>query len=223
MRRGQQSALLSRRNTDQWRHGGILNLIRPYIGYAGIDEYESIFRSNYHSLQTSLQKRFSAESLITVNYNWSKNLTDVPYDPNYTVLQDSRNLKAEYSNSRFDQRHVFNASFVHQESFFTQQHGLTGRLLGSWQLSGIVSAESGHLSPSISDGQDPGGLGLDTGTTGNIVFPDQVGDPNQGAAHTIPQWFNTAASLPAQPIRHFPEMRRRTPSLDRDARTGTYR
>jgi len=177
---------------------GILNLIRPYGGYAGIDEYESIFKSNYSSLQTSLQKHITADSLIIVNYTWSKNLTDVPFDPNYTVPQDSRNLKAEYSNARFDQRHVFNASFVYQVPFLSKQQGFTGHLLGGWELSGIVTAVSGHyLNPLISDGQDPGGIGLGTGTTGNVVFPNQVGDPNQGAPHKPTQWFNTSAFTPS--------------------------
>lgn len=177
---------------------GILNLIRPYPGYAGIDEYESIFSSNYNSLQASLQKHLTAASLISVNYTYSKNLTNVPNDPNYTVPQDSRNLTAEYSHSRFDQTHVFDANFVYDVPFFEQQIGLTGHLLGGWEVSGIVSASSGHyLSPSISDGQDPGGIGLGTGTTGNIVFPDRVSDPNHGAPHTIGEWFNTAAFAPS--------------------------
>jgi hypothetical protein len=172
----------------------ILNLIRPYKGYAGIDEYESSFSSNYNSLQASLQKHFNATSLVTINYTYSKNLTNVPNDPNYTIPQDSHNLTAEYSHSRFDQRHVFNASFVYDIPGFDKQEGLKGHTLGGWEVSGIVTASSGHwLSPGISDGQDPGGLGLGTGTTGNIVFPDVVGNPNRGAPHTAAEWFNTAA------------------------------
>lgn len=174
----------------------LINSLRPYIGYAGIDQYRSIFRSNYNSLQASLQKHLTADSLITINYTWSKNLTDVPYDPNYTAPQDTRNLAAEYSYSRFDQRHVFNADFVYHLPFFKAQQGLVGHTLGGWELSGIVTVNSGHwLNPSISDGSDPGGIGLGTGTVGNTAFPQQVGNPNQGAPHSAGQWFNTAAFL----------------------------
>ena len=176
----------------------LVNPLRPYIGYAGIDLYEPIFRSNYHSLQASLQKRFGPDSLITVNYTWSKNLTDVPYDPNYTVVQDSRNLQAEYSYARFDQRHVFNTDFVYQVPFFKEQHGLTGHALGGWEISGIVSVNSGHwLDPSTSDGLDPGGIGLGTGVDGNTVRPNQVGDPNLGAPKKPGQWFYSAAFVSA--------------------------
>jgi hypothetical protein len=172
----------------------LINGLRPYIGYAGIDEYEPIFISNYNSLQASIQKRFSADSLLTVNYTWSKNLSNVPYDPNYTVVQDTRNLAAEYSYARFDQRNVFNADFVYQLPFFKNQQGMTGRALGGWEFSGIIAASSGHwLDPSISDGQDPGGIGLNTGVDGNTVRPDQVGNPNKGVHRGSEQWFNTAA------------------------------
>ena len=178
----------------------LINSIRPYPGYAGIDVYEPIFKSNYQSLQASLQKHFSAESLISVNYTWSKNLTNVPYDPNYSVPQYTRNLASEYSYSRFDQRHVFNANFVYQSPFFKKQNGLTGHVLGGWELSGIVSAVSGHwLSPGISDGSDPAGIGLGTGLDGNTPRPDQVGDPNRGAPKSATQWFNTAAFLSSFP------------------------
>ncbi len=175
----------------------LINGLRPYVGYAGIDSYEPIFKSNYHSLQASLQKRFGSDSLVTLNYTWSKSLTDLPYDPNYTVVQDTRNLAAEYSYSRFDQRHVFNADFVYQLPFFTEQQGFAGRALGGWQLSGIVEVNSGHwLDPVLSDGQDPGGIGLNTGISGNTVRPDQVGNPNEGAQHNANQWFNTNAFAP---------------------------
>ena len=172
----------------------LINPLRPYVGYAGIDMYEPIFKSNYHSLQASLQKRFTSDSLITINYTWSKNLTDVPYDPNYTVVQDTRNLAAEYSYARFDQRHVFNADFVYQLPFFREQNGLTGHVLGGWQLSGIVAVNSGHwLDPSLTDGEDPAGIGLGTGIDGNTIRPNQVGNPNTRAPHSAEQWFNAAA------------------------------
>jgi hypothetical protein len=172
----------------------LLNPLRPYIGYAGIDMYRPIFKSNYHSLQASLQKRLGADSLITVNYTWSKNLTNLPFDPNYAVVQDTRNLAVEYSHARFDQRNVFNADFVYQLPFFKQQHGFEGRTLGGWELSGIVSVSSGHwLDPASTDGSDPGGVGLGTGLQASVSRPDQISDPNQGAPHKDSLWFNTAA------------------------------
>lgn len=189
---------------DVYTPGGInsgnenfVNPLRPYIGYSGIDMYLPIFISNYNSLQASLQKRFTADSLLTINYTWSKNLSNVPYDPNYTVPQYTADLKSEYGYARFDQRQVFNADFVYQLPFLKDQRGFVGHMLGGWQFSGIISVNSGHwMDPSESDGADPGGIGLNTGVVGNTVRPNQVGNPNAGAPHSglvNSTWFNTSA------------------------------
>lgn len=193
---------------DVYTAGGInsgnanfLNPLRPYIGYSGIDMYLPIFTSNYNSLQASMQKRFTGDSMLTVNYTWSKNLTNVPYDPNYTVPQYTANLKSEYSYARFDQRQVLTADFIYQLPFFRAQQGFAGRTLGGWQFSGIVSVNSGHwLDPSESDGSDPGGIGLNTGIAASTVRPNQVGNPNSGAprsGNVNSTWFNTAAFVTA--------------------------
>lgn len=172
----------------------LVNLVRPYKGYSGIDIFAPLFKSDYHSLQASLQKRFREGSLITVNYTWSKNLTSLPNDPNYTVIQNSHNLAAEYGYSRFDQRHIFNTNLVYQLPFFHTQQGFNGHMLGGWEISGIFTANSGHwLDPALSDGEDPAGLGLGTGSVGSLYRPNQVGNPNIGAPHKADQWFNSSA------------------------------
>jgi outer membrane receptor protein involved in Fe transport len=175
----------------------LLNLIRPFQGYGPIDIYEPIFSSNYNSLQSSLQKRFKAGSLVGVNYTWSKSLTNRPDQAggNLPVPQNTANLGAEYGPSRFDRRNVFNANWVYELPFFTEQHGLVGHALGGWEFSGIVQAQSGQWLSAIGNSSvDPGGLGVFTSATApNDPRPDQVGKPNSHAPHTIAQWYNTAA------------------------------
>ncbi len=141
---------------DVYTPGGInsgnenyANPLRPYIGYSGIDMYLPIFISNYNSLQASLQKRFTADSLLTINYTWSKNLSNVPCDPNYTVPQYTYDLKSEYSYARFDQRQVFNADFVYQLPFFKEQHGLAGPSAGRMAVFGDYCSELRALDGSV--------------------------------------------------------------------------
>lgn len=192
----------------------LVNSLRPFVGYAGIDQYAPIFSSNYHSLQTSLQKNFRNGSLIAVNYTWSKSLTNVPNDPNFSVTQDSRNLVSKYSYSRFDQRNVFTATFVYQLPFYQQHHGLVGHLLGGYEVAGIITADSGHwLNPLITDGNGPGGVGLDTGIFSSIVRPNVVGNPNQGQRHSAAERFNTSAFAPAPAGQVMPGTSRRNSIL----------
>lgn len=175
----------------------LLNIIRPYQGYGPIDVYESIYSSNYNSLQASLQKRFRAGSLVGINYTWSKSLTDRPDEPggNLPVPQNTYNLTSEYGPSRFDRRNVFNANFVYELPFFSQQQGLVGHTLGGWEFSGIIELQSGQwLSPIGNSSVDPGGLGVFTSATApHSTRPDQVANPNSQAPHTIAQWYNTTA------------------------------
>jgi outer membrane receptor protein involved in Fe transport len=185
----------------------LLNIIRPFQGYGPIDLYEPFFSSNYNSLQTSLQKRFGGGSLVGVNYTWAKSLTNRPDQPggNLPVPQNTYNLNAEYGPSRFDRRNVFNANWVYELPFFTKQEGLVGRTLGGWEFSGIVELQSGQWLTAIGNSSlDPGGLGVFTSATApNFPRPDQVGNPNKGAPHTVADWYNVSAfaDVPANEFR----------------------
>jgi hypothetical protein len=175
----------------------LLNIVRPYQGYGPIDIYEPIFSTNYNSLQTSVQKRFGGGSLVGINYTWAKSLTNRPDQPggNLPVPQNTYNLNAEYGPSRFDRRNVFNANWVYELPFFTAQRGFTGRALGGWEFSGIVQLQSGQWLTAVGNSsQDPGGLGVFTSATApNFPRPDQIGNPNRNAPHTVADWYNVAA------------------------------
>jgi hypothetical protein len=177
-----------------------LNQIRPFLGYDAIDLFEPVFTSNYNGLQAQLRKQFTANSTIVVNYTWSHAMGTATND--FRAPQDSRNISAEYGNLDYDRRHVFNASYVYHLPFYRNQQGFTGHVLGGWEVSGIVYLNSGsHVTPSLS--RDPAGLGVRDPNTFEGGRPDQIGDPNSNAPHTIDQWFNTDAfaAVPTGEIR----------------------
>ena len=169
-----------------------LNLVRPYVGYSAINLFTPAFTSNYNGLQAQLQKHFGSNSLIVVNYTWSKNLTTASND--FRAPQYTYNLDAEYGPADIDRRHVFTGSYVYYLPFFKRQQGLIGHALGGWELSGIGYLYSGlHSTATASSrNQDFGGLGLNSATFSG-ARPDIIGDPQQGAPNTIAEWFNTSA------------------------------
>jgi hypothetical protein len=194
----------------------LLNLVRPFQGYGPINESATFHNSNYHSLQASVQKRISANSLIAVNYTWSHALTDAGND--FSSPQDNGNLRAEYGPTDFDRRHIFNANFVYAFPWLKNQHGFAGHVLGGWEFSGIITYNSGlYLTPTGTfSGVDPAGLGLldPNANLDGLSFtvmqrPDQVGDPNSGTCsngypvHTAMCWFNDTAfaDVPAGQVR----------------------
>src|SRR5579885_2170710 len=169
----------------------MLNRIRPYLGYDATNELEPWFTSNYHGLQTSIQKRFKDGSLIEANYTFSKALTNAGSDRS-NPPQNVYDIPAEYGRAALDRRNIFNVDFVYMLPFFREQKGFTGHVLGGWQLVGLVLANSG-LPATARTSQDPAGLGLlDSGSSAG-ARPNQVGNPNKGAPHKLLSWFNTAA------------------------------
>src|SRR5262249_31608312 len=49
-----------------------VDFLRPYRGFGNISLIEPVASSNYHSLQTSLNRRFKDGLLLGVSYTWSK-------------------------------------------------------------------------------------------------------------------------------------------------------
>jgi outer membrane receptor protein involved in Fe transport len=177
----------------------LVDLVRPFPGYGPINESVTIFNSNYHALQVSMQKRFGAGSLISLNYTWSHALTNAGNDA--SSPQNNAALHAEYGPTDFDRRHIFTADFVYQLPWMKDQRGFVGHVLGGWEVSGIITFNSGlYLTPvGTNSSVDPAGLGLldPAAPTDNLNFasaarPDQTGDPNSHAPHTVDQWFNTS-------------------------------
>lgn len=170
----------------------LLNRIRPFAGYVGIDGIRSAFNANYNSLQLQVQKRLSGSSLLNFAYTWSHSLTDNQTDRS-TAPQNSRDIADEYGPSQQDRRHIFTANWVYDLPFFRSQQGFTGHVLGGWVFSGIFTAQTGTpQTVTTTANADPGGLGC-LGPSPCGIRPDQLSDPNSGAPQTLDEWFNTDA------------------------------
>jgi hypothetical protein len=166
-----------------------LNPIRPYRGYGPIDsQLESSF-SDYNSLQLSASKHLTNGSILSLNYTYSKALS------NANAPQDIYNPAAEYGLTANGRKNIVNANFVYHLPFFADQRGIGGRVLGGWELTGIVSYGSGAGLTAVAANVDPAGEGLLAGgsSENGTARPDQVANPNSNAPHTRVAWFNTAA------------------------------
>ena len=169
-----------------------LNAVRPFLGYDAINAFSSRFDSDYHALQVSVQKRFTGNSQIAANYTYSHGITNAQSD--FRTPQNTYNLAAERGESQLDRRHILTASYIYELPFYKGQQGLAGHVLGGWEVSGIVYANSG-LPLTVTGGTsiDPAGLGLLDPNSFAGRRPNQVSNPNSSAPHTFSQWFNTAA------------------------------
>ncbi len=84
---------------------------------------------------------------MNANYTWSKSIDDAS-DPGGTSFeanlpQDVRNLDAERALSSFDHRHRLVSSFVYEFPGEKKNSSWAKRLLAGWQMSGIISVQTG--------------------------------------------------------------------------------
>ena len=119
------------------------NLGQPYY----VDNSQSV---TYYGWQNSLRKRFAQSFSFDVNYTWSKALsngggdTGAYYDgENGSRNQEFFDLRADRGPTASDITHYFSADFVYQLPAFTGRRALVRNLLGSWQVTGIIGAQTG--------------------------------------------------------------------------------
>ncbi len=101
--------------------------------------------SNYNGLNLNLVRRFSEGLQLQANYRWSKSIDQLSYEgpgfvTNQTFPQDNR---TERGPSDFDVRHYFNLSGLYELPFFRQRNDFVGKLLGGFEVTGIVTARTG--------------------------------------------------------------------------------
>jgi hypothetical protein len=168
----------------------ILDQIRPLRGYRSITMITPQFNSNYHALQALVQQRFTGNSQVNIAYTWAKNLTDNQTDRS-TAPQDSYNIGADYGRATLDRRHIFTANYIYDIPLFEKRHDFVGRAFGGWEISGIVTLQTGLPFTPTTSNWDPAGLGLIPAAIAG-ARPNTLCDPNANAPHQFLQWFNTS-------------------------------
>ncbi|CAN5653154.1 hypothetical protein BH20ACI3_BH20ACI3_14520 [soil metagenome] len=101
--------------------------------------------TNFNGLLASLRTRFYKGLNFNINYRFSKSLDTLSFeapcgctDQSYPVDQ-----KEEYGPSDFDVRHTTTASVVWDIPVFSDQKSWEGKLLGGWQISSIITHNTG--------------------------------------------------------------------------------
>jgi hypothetical protein len=201
-----------------------LNQIRPYRGYTSINVAQTIFNSNYNSLQVKVQKKFSGKSYIDANYTWSRALTNAQQDG--SAPQNIYNIAAEYGRSTIDRTNILTVDGIWELPWYRDQKGVVGRIVGGWEISGVYALNSGlpltatmsgggtvfYGTQASASGPANGGLATDAAGLGIIgpsvqgLRPDMIANPNNGNGnfqiHKRLNWFNRTA-FAAPPVSSY--------------------
>ncbi len=180
-----------------------VNAIRPFAGYGAFGDRSTVFTSNYNSLQAALNRRVSRGLTLGVSYTWSRLLTTNPVDRAWGAT-NTYNLRQDYGPSTINTPQIFVLSYLYQEPFFRDQHGL-GSVLGGWELSGIVNVQTGQ-SITVTQSADPfavngnRGIGFLQGDATNLANQNSS---NTSGPKTVNEWFNTSPSVFTQSVGTF--------------------
>lgn len=179
------------------------NTVVPYAGFNYINLSENAENSNYNSLQTSVNSQISSSLTFQLAYTYSKTMDPSiggGYGNNGDLSQvsDPYNRAYDYGPGGLDRTHVFLANFVYQLPFFRNTSNAWLRTgLGGWELSGVVTMETGlPLNITLSGNQSSNGLAKATNrpnVTGPVTYPQTVAewfDPSVFGVPVPGQWGN---------------------------------
>jgi Carboxypeptidase regulatory-like domain/TonB dependent receptor len=125
-------------------NGPARSLSLPINGYSGMQLFADDAYSHYHSLQTTLSRRWGA-GYFQAAYSFSRS-TDATSSGNTafnTAFNDESTLVASRGLSDFDRTHRFVLSYRYDLPFYRNASGAKGVLLQGWALSGISIFQSG--------------------------------------------------------------------------------
>ena len=168
------------------------------VPVSNIAETMSTAFSNYHGLQTRLERRFSQGLSILTTYTFSKAISNASSfnDPGGNGaggrIQNLFNKSAEKGLAEVDHRHRFTTAFGYElpvgrgKRFGSVGPAALDKIIGGWGVDGIVTLQSGYPITVRRSG-DPGGRGID-----GTLRPDLVCAPNLGRGQqTVEKFFRT--------------------------------
>jgi hypothetical protein len=118
-----------------------VNALRPYKGFAAIQEEESVVNSTYNSLQLSWTRAFKAGYSFGVTYTYSKSMDN---GSNYRdIVPYTYNTSNMWGPSEFDTRHIVMINYIYDLPFFKGQKSVAEKMLGGWELSGTTQFQTG--------------------------------------------------------------------------------
>jgi Carboxypeptidase regulatory-like domain/TonB dependent receptor len=190
-----------------------LSIENPVKGafFSSISQTTDEGNASYNALLLTARHRVSHNFTLLANYTYSHCIDLNEFGGEITasrLIANPNDFAADRGNCGFDLRHNFNASYIVGSPTFGNH--LTRMITGNWQLSGIVSYQTGFWFSALS--------GVDNSLTGikqdraNLVAgqnPLSGTCPDGSSAGSIGCWFNTNAFV-TNPLGTFGTVGRNT-------------
>ena len=124
------------------------NAGRPYAAITGrrvnINMWDSYLNSDYHSLQVAINRSFSRGLMLKGAYTWSKALGMADDEGWAGIAWDHPDVfHRNRARTGFDRTHMFQMGYVYDLPFLQNNNTAAGKILGNWQVSGILAFITG--------------------------------------------------------------------------------
>lgn len=168
----------------------------PYKGFRSLSMANNEANGHYNSLQIDLNSQANKDLQLRVFYTLSKSI-----DPSTGGSgQDLNGVTNPYVGwrydlgpSTFDRLHNLSANFIYSIPVFRNSSRMLKSTLGGWQVSGIISVESGRPINVTGGAGDVVGNGNRPDLTGSIKYMHQVLPGNQKILYFDPSAFTPSA------------------------------
>ncbi|MCU1294114.1 MAG: hypothetical protein JWP08_2964, partial [Bryobacterales bacterium] len=170
------------------------NTVLPYAGFNGIKLSENAQNAHYNGLQIELHAKIAKDLTLQTAYTLSRAIDPATSTGGGDLYTVSNPYNRAYDNgpSGLDRTHIGLVNFIYEVPFFrTSSNRFLKTAAGGWEVSGIVTMQSGlPLNITLGGSQSSNGLANATNrpdVNGNVNYPQ-----------TVLQFFNTSAfSAPA--------------------------
>ena len=162
----------------------------PYLGYNSILLYETAGNSHYNSFQVNFHSQVKRDLTLQAAYTLSRAIDPTTGGDLYT-LSNPYNRAYDIGPAPLDRTHIALVNFIYDiPAFRDSQSKILKSVAGGWELSGIVTMESGlPLNITLNGSQSSNGV---DNATNRPNFNGTVGYP-----HTVGSFFTTSGfSLP---------------------------
>jgi hypothetical protein len=161
-----------------------------FPGYSDIRLSNNEVNAHYNALQVSLNGQVTKDLQLQFAYTLSRSIDPTTGGDNgdlANVTNPYLGWRYDIGPSQFDRTHIALTNFVYDIPFLrTSQNKLLKTTLGGWEISGIVTMESGL----------PVNLSL-SGAQGNNKIPNTSNRPDVSGpitySHMVGAWFNTSS------------------------------
>jgi hypothetical protein len=162
------------------------------------------FSSSYNSLQVKFDRRLSKGLTVTTAITWSKALDFQNGDDGTLEFYAGQGIGRNYSRAAFDREFNYIQSYIYKlpvgqgEKWLA--HGLAGKIVGGWQVSGIFTGRSGK--PMTFTGSNSLNLGRDGTATDEQEAPVKIlhGINNGNPWFSTTSFAKAATATPTNPV-----------------------